>query len=175
MHLWDERVIWALEHSHPFRTPRIFSQAHRSTPFVYGTSHLHLQILNAFPLMGLFMAIVFSTNNGTRHQDEGTRKLVLATRDTSQLTNADQRSLVLLTHLPFPRLFTDALLICKPLFLRYGVDMLESACHNISNWSAFHDIPTLSLSFKIGHYRCVTQLWNWVCWAQSCTQSYLEV
>jgi hypothetical protein len=87
----------------------------------------------------------------------------------------DQRSLVLLTHLPFPRLFTDALLICKPLFLRYGVDMFESACHNISNWLVFHNLSTISSCFKIGHRQHVTRLWSWDFWAQCCTQSYLGV
>jgi hypothetical protein len=67
-----------VEHSHPFRTPRTFSQAHRSIPFVYGTGRLHLQNLNIFPLMATFTVTVFSTNNGIRHRNEGTRKLVLA-------------------------------------------------------------------------------------------------
>jgi hypothetical protein len=87
----------------------------------------------------------------------------------------DQRSLVLLTHLPFPRLFTDALLICKPLFLRYGVDMFESACHNISNWLVFHTHSTISSCFKLGHRQRETRLWSWDCWAQYCIQSYLGV
>ena len=168
-------MTWVLERSRPFRTHRTFSQAQRSTLFVYGTGHLYLQIPNYLPQMATFMATVFSINNEIRHRDEGIRKLVLATKDTSQLTDMGQRSLVLLTHLPFPRLFTDALLICKPLFLRYGVDMFESACHNISNWLVFHNLSTISSCFKLGHRRHVTRLWSLDCWVRCCMQSYLEV
>src|SRR5258706_2256768 len=85
-----------------------------------------------------------------------------------------QRSLVLLTHLPFPRLFTDALLICKPLFLRYGVDMFESACHNISNWLVFHNLSTISSCFKLGRRQHVIRPWSWDYWARYCMQNYLE-
>lgn len=144
----DEPVTWALERSHPSRTPRTFSQAHSPILFVYGTSHLYRQIPNIFLPMAMFTATVFSTNNGIIRRDEGTRKLVLVTLGTARLTDMGQRSLVLLTHLPFPRLFTDALLICKPLFLRYGVDMLETACHNISNWLVFHDPPAVFSCFR---------------------------
>ncbi|KAF8199753.1 hypothetical protein K438DRAFT_1966122 [Mycena galopus ATCC 62051] len=46
-----------------------------------------------------------------------------------------QRSLVILTHHPYPALFARITALLGPLFQQHGLPMLEAACHNIGTWS----------------------------------------
>ncbi|WVR00265.1 hypothetical protein IAU59_007408 [Kwoniella sp. CBS 9459] len=45
-----------------------------------------------------------------------------------------QKSLVILTHLPFPVLFSSVLQKVAPVFFEYGYSALEAACHSIAAW-----------------------------------------
>ncbi|WVW86151.1 hypothetical protein I302_108192 [Kwoniella bestiolae CBS 10118] len=45
-----------------------------------------------------------------------------------------QKSLVILTHLPFPALFSAVLQKVAPVFFEYGYSALEAACHSIASW-----------------------------------------
>ncbi|WVR07677.1 hypothetical protein IAU60_004719 [Kwoniella sp. DSM 27419] len=45
-----------------------------------------------------------------------------------------QKSLVILTHLPFPALFFAVLQRVAPVFFEYGYSALEAACQSISTW-----------------------------------------
>jgi len=45
-----------------------------------------------------------------------------------------QKSLVLVSHLPFTKLFLRVVAIIGPLFFRYGNSILEASCRNISQW-----------------------------------------
>lgn len=54
-------------------------------------------------------------------------------RDNTSKRGYQQTSLVLLSHLQYPALFTILILKLGPLFLSHGVPMLETACHNIAN------------------------------------------
>jgi len=45
-----------------------------------------------------------------------------------------QKSLVLISHLPFTKLFLKVVEIVGPLFFRYGHPILEASCRNISQW-----------------------------------------
>ncbi|OCF38214.1 hypothetical protein I316_00439 [Kwoniella heveanensis BCC8398] len=45
-----------------------------------------------------------------------------------------QKSLVILTHLPFPALFSAVLQKVAPAFFEYGYSALEAACHSIAAW-----------------------------------------
>ncbi|WWC91689.1 uncharacterized protein L201_006635 [Kwoniella dendrophila CBS 6074] len=45
-----------------------------------------------------------------------------------------QKSLVILTHLPFPALFSAVLQKVAPAFFEYGYSALEAACHSIASW-----------------------------------------
>ncbi|KAK6909422.1 hypothetical protein I203_103440 [Kwoniella mangroviensis CBS 8507] len=45
-----------------------------------------------------------------------------------------QKSLVILTHLPFPALFAAVLQKVAPVFFEYGYSALEAACHSIASW-----------------------------------------
>ncbi|KAF9266460.1 DUF1630-domain-containing protein [Marasmius fiardii PR-910] len=55
-------------------------------------------------------------------------------RDSRSKRGYEQRSVVILSHLPYPALFTSLSSIFGPLFEVHGVPMLESACHNIATW-----------------------------------------
>ncbi|KAF9509813.1 hypothetical protein BS47DRAFT_1396546 [Hydnum rufescens UP504] len=55
-------------------------------------------------------------------------------RDSSSKRGYLQRSVVLLTHLPYPSLFLSFLAELAPLYFSQGAPTLEIACHNISNW-----------------------------------------
>ncbi|KAI9634049.1 uncharacterized protein MKK02DRAFT_17619 [Dioszegia hungarica] len=45
-----------------------------------------------------------------------------------------QKSLVILTHLPFPSLFFATLNHLAPVFFEHGYSALEAGCHSIANW-----------------------------------------
>ncbi|WWC72010.1 uncharacterized protein I206_105969 [Kwoniella pini CBS 10737] len=45
-----------------------------------------------------------------------------------------QKSLVILTHLPFPTLFSAVLQKVAPTFFEFGYSALEAACHSIASW-----------------------------------------
>ncbi|WVQ72633.1 hypothetical protein IAR50_002192 [Cryptococcus sp. DSM 104548] len=45
-----------------------------------------------------------------------------------------QKSLVILTHLPFPALFASVLQRVAPAFFEYGYSALEATCHSIAAW-----------------------------------------
>ncbi|KAL0577978.1 hypothetical protein V5O48_004015 [Marasmius crinis-equi] len=55
-------------------------------------------------------------------------------RDSQSKRGYDQRSLVILTHHPYPSLFTSLSSIFGPLFEAHGIPMLETACHSIAGW-----------------------------------------
>lgn len=52
-----------------------------------------------------------------------------------------QRSVVILTHLPYPALFTVVISRLAPLYFEHGTTMLETACHNIANWFVRYFCP----------------------------------
>ncbi|KAJ7065300.1 hypothetical protein C8F01DRAFT_1350758 [Mycena amicta] len=58
----------------------------------------------------------------------------------------EQRSLVILTHHPYPALFARICALLGPLFQEHGLPMLEAACHNIATWSD----PTPGLVAELG-------------------------
>jgi hypothetical protein len=49
-----------------------------------------------------------------------------------------QKSLVILTHLPFPALFASVLDRIAPVFFEHGYSALEAACHAIASWYVLH-------------------------------------
>lgn len=67
-------------------------------------------------------------------------------RDSSVKRGYLQRSVVILTHLPYPSLFTFAVSRLAPLYFEHGTTMLETACHNIAGWPQ----PTLGSTIEIG-------------------------
>ncbi|KAF7289435.1 UDENN domain-containing protein [Mycena chlorophos] len=58
----------------------------------------------------------------------------------------EQRSLVILTHHPYPALFARVCALLGPLFQEHGLPMLEAACHNVATWSP----PTPGLIAELG-------------------------
>ncbi|KAJ7650783.1 hypothetical protein FB45DRAFT_888787 [Roridomyces roridus] len=56
-------------------------------------------------------------------------------KDASSRRGFEQRSLVILTHHPYPALFARIAALLGPLFQQHGVPMLETACHNMATWS----------------------------------------
>jgi len=50
------------------------------------------------------------------------------------LTQKLKRSVVILTHLAFPSLFTATVTKLGAYYFSHGLTMLETACHNIANW-----------------------------------------
>lgn len=54
-------------------------------------------------------------------------------KDNASKRGYQQTSLVLLSHLQYPALFTILIKKLGPLFLTHGVPILETACHNIAN------------------------------------------
>lgn len=50
------------------------------------------------------------------------------------IAGSTQKSLVILTHLPFPSLFSAVLYRVAPAFFDHGYSALEAACHSISSW-----------------------------------------
>ncbi|KAJ7284512.1 hypothetical protein C8J57DRAFT_1447020 [Mycena rebaudengoi] len=67
-------------------------------------------------------------------------------KDPASRRGYEQRSLVILTHLPFPALFGRITGLLGPLFQKHGLPMLEAACHNIATWSD----PTPGTSIELG-------------------------
>ncbi|KAK4685933.1 hypothetical protein P7C73_g4202, partial [Tremellales sp. Uapishka_1] len=55
-------------------------------------------------------------------------------RDTGIKRGYMQKSLVILTHLPFPTLFSNVLSKVAPAFFEHGYSALETACHSIASW-----------------------------------------
>ncbi|KAJ7086181.1 hypothetical protein B0H15DRAFT_782487 [Mycena belliarum] len=55
-------------------------------------------------------------------------------KDASSKRGYEQRSLVVLTHHPFPAFFARITALLGPLFQQHGLPMLEAACHNIATW-----------------------------------------
>ncbi|EJD39035.1 DUF1630-domain-containing protein [Auricularia subglabra TFB-10046 SS5] len=70
----------------------------------------------------------------------------LQRRDPSLKRGFLQRSVVILTHLPYPSLFTLTVSRLAPLYFEHGTTMLETACHNIANWPA----PTPGATIEVG-------------------------
>ncbi|KAJ7645371.1 hypothetical protein B0H17DRAFT_1104050 [Mycena rosella] len=56
-------------------------------------------------------------------------------KDSSSKRGYEQRSLVILTHHPYPAFFAPITALLGPLFQQHGLPMLEAACHNIATWS----------------------------------------
>ncbi|KAG2140148.1 hypothetical protein DEU56DRAFT_972326 [Suillus clintonianus] len=67
-------------------------------------------------------------------------------KDNTSKRGYQQTSLVLLSHLQYPALFTTLIMKLGPLFLTHGVPMLETACHNIANWCS----PSPGLTAELG-------------------------
>ncbi|KAK8853233.1 hypothetical protein IAR55_003935 [Kwoniella newhampshirensis] len=55
-------------------------------------------------------------------------------RDKAITRGYMQKSLVILTHLPFPALFSAVLQKVAPVFFEHGYSALEVACHSIASW-----------------------------------------
>ncbi|KAI5122741.1 hypothetical protein M0805_009826 [Coniferiporia weirii] len=68
-------------------------------------------------------------------------------RDESSIRGYDQRSVIVLTHNPWPALFTELVNRLGPMYLAHGGPMLESACHNIASWPPPTAGDTLELGF----------------------------
>ncbi|PVF98053.1 DUF1630-domain-containing protein [Serendipita vermifera] len=66
-------------------------------------------------------------------------------RDTTVKRGYSQVSLVILTRHSFPALFTAALTTILPVYAKHGAGVLETACHNISNWATPKPSSTLEL------------------------------
>ncbi|KAK0204479.1 hypothetical protein DFS33DRAFT_1320461 [Desarmillaria ectypa] len=75
-------------------------------------------------------------------------------RDPALKRGYEQRSLVFLTHHPYPALFTSLCSIFGPLFSVHGLPMLETACHNIATWSD----PTPGATVELGFLGSVLQV-----------------
>ncbi|KDQ13515.1 hypothetical protein BOTBODRAFT_133411 [Botryobasidium botryosum FD-172 SS1] len=73
--------------------------------------------------------------------------MFLQKRDKSSKRGYLQRSVAILSYHPFPSLFTSIINILGPLYFSHGTPMLESACHNISNWPDPVPGSTLELGF----------------------------
>ena len=56
-----------------------------------------------------------------------------------------QKSLVILSHLPFPTLFFNLLDRIAPLFFTHGYSALEATCHDIARWPDPIDEHTIDL------------------------------
>lgn len=56
-----------------------------------------------------------------------------------------QKSVVILTHLPFPKLFASVLDLVAPSFFTYGYSALEVACHAFASWPDPSPDSTLTL------------------------------
>ncbi|KAH7928067.1 DUF1630-domain-containing protein [Leucogyrophana mollusca] len=68
-------------------------------------------------------------------------------KDASSKRGYQQSSIVILTHLPYPALFTSLASKLGPLFHRHGVPMLETACHNVASWCSPLEGSTIELGF----------------------------
>ncbi|GBE88217.1 DUF1630-domain-containing protein [Sparassis crispa] len=68
-------------------------------------------------------------------------------KDNTSKRGYQQRSLVLLSHLPYPSLFYALLTKLGPSFLAHGGSVLEVACHNIAKWPNPCPDATLELGF----------------------------
>ncbi|KAJ7187904.1 hypothetical protein C8R46DRAFT_1205136 [Mycena filopes] len=67
-------------------------------------------------------------------------------KDGSSKRGYEQRSLVVLTHHPYPALFARITALLGPLFQEHGLPMLEAACHNIATWRD----PTPGMNDELG-------------------------
>ncbi|KAJ7747216.1 hypothetical protein B0H16DRAFT_1675642 [Mycena metata] len=67
-------------------------------------------------------------------------------KDASSRRGYEQRSLVILTHHPYPALFARITSLLGPLFQEHGLPMLEAACHNIATWCD----PTPGMNDELG-------------------------
>ncbi|TFK46108.1 DUF1630-domain-containing protein [Heliocybe sulcata] len=75
-------------------------------------------------------------------------------KDPSSKRGYLQRSLVILTHHPYPALFDAVIDILGPLYFQHGHAMLETACHNIANWPD----PVKRASLELGFLGSVFQV-----------------
>ncbi|KZT20425.1 DUF1630-domain-containing protein [Neolentinus lepideus HHB14362 ss-1] len=75
-------------------------------------------------------------------------------KDTSSKRGYSQRSLVILTHHPYPALFYAVINILGPLYSQHRHAMLETACHNIANWPD----PVNGASLELGFLGSVFQV-----------------
>ncbi|KAK0434313.1 hypothetical protein EV421DRAFT_1840584 [Armillaria borealis] len=75
-------------------------------------------------------------------------------RDPTSKRGYEQRSLVFLTHHPYPALFSSLSSIFGPLFSAHGLPMLETACYNIATWSD----PTPGATVELGFLGSVLQV-----------------
>ncbi|KAF8333860.1 hypothetical protein F5887DRAFT_991661 [Amanita rubescens] len=69
-------------------------------------------------------------------------------RDPSSKRGYCQRSVVILTELQYPALFTRIVSIFGPLYDLHGLPMLESACQNIATWCDPTPGQTVELGFS---------------------------
>ncbi|KAA1467559.1 DUF1630-domain-containing protein [Dentipellis sp. KUC8613] len=68
-------------------------------------------------------------------------------KDASSKRGYEQRSIVILTHRPYPALFHSILSKLGPLYQSHGDPILEVASHNVANWSAPLPGTTVELGF----------------------------
>ncbi|KAG9014874.1 hypothetical protein FRB94_009032 [Tulasnella sp. JGI-2019a] len=72
--------------------------------------------------------------------------LFLQKRDASSKRGYLQRSVVILSHLAYPSLFTAAVSKLGAFYFSHGVTMLETACYNIASWPD----PTRGTALALG-------------------------
>lgn len=66
---------------------------------------------------------------------------------SGHLADMGQKSLVVLSHLPFPSLFFSILERTAPIFFEHGYTALEAACNSIASWPDPAPEATLELPF----------------------------
>ncbi|CEH18573.1 Uncharacterized conserved protein [Ceraceosorus bombacis] len=66
-------------------------------------------------------------------------------RDAAIRRGYFQKSLVILSHLPYVSLFSRLVAKLGPLYFEHGMPMLESFCHEVANWPSPEAGSTLSL------------------------------
>lgn len=78
------------------------------------------------------MGLSGSSRRGMGVLPEGTCRCVAypVERDVAD----EQKSLVILTHLPFPAFFASVLDRVAPVFFEHGYSALEAACHAMASW-----------------------------------------
>ncbi|KAH7912796.1 hypothetical protein BJ138DRAFT_1134514 [Hygrophoropsis aurantiaca] len=68
-------------------------------------------------------------------------------KDPTSRRGYQQSSIVILTHLQYPALFTAIVTTLGPFFHSHGLPMLETACHNVANWCDPLEGTTVELGF----------------------------
>ena len=97
------------------------------------------------PLMGTCTGTRYFISERMNPRREVTFRSVGCMSDFSiNLLLLEQRSVVILSHLPYSSVFLKVLHDLAPLYFSQGAPSLEAACHNIANW---YDYSSLSPAF----------------------------